>query len=45
MAKWPNHFIFGKPFRKRINLDDLALKKGQMAAVLKWKKGVREREE
>jgi len=29
MAKWPNHFISGKPFQKRPNLDDLAFKKAK----------------
>ncbi len=27
MARWPNRLIYDKPFQKRLNLDDLAIKK------------------
>jgi len=29
IAKWQNHFISGKPFQKRPNLDDFAFKRAK----------------
>jgi len=33
-AKWPNHFISGKQFKKRPNLESLAFQKGQLATLV-----------
>ena len=42
VGKWLDHFVSGKQFRKRPNLDDWAFKNGQMATwVLRALRSVR----